>query len=316
MPREINNGLAYADFFQEGEYSLVGHTLEYNFKDRSTSNKFGHIHFYKSLDGQWVDKTSDILGDTVGCLHVRKAIVADFNRDGKPDVLFACHGFDAMPFPGEALHLLLSQADGKYRNVTLPFSGFFHGASAADINGDGYPDIVVTDFISNNKPFFLINNKDGTFTADATRLPSVVNNKPMFSAELIDFNGAGTLDLFLGGQEQQPQGAWPAAILRNDGHGNFAALAPLVLPSLPGYGYPLDIVFTGGNIYLDRTIDDGSNYYGGAAIQRISYPSLASTVSYTHSGSYPNGTSWINWIAPFAGKIVSMDSLYGLSIPQ
>lgn len=80
LPREVNNGLAYADFFQEGEYSLVGHSLEYSFKDRSTSKKFGHIHFYKSLDGQWVDKTSDILGDTAGCLHVRKAVVADFNR--------------------------------------------------------------------------------------------------------------------------------------------------------------------------------------------------------------------------------------------
>ncbi len=315
LPREVSssNSAAYADFFQEGEYSLVTHTLDYKFNDPTTSSQFGRIHFYKSQNGQWVDKTSDLLADTVGCLHPRKALVSDFNLDGRPDVFFACHGFDAAPFPGEMPHLLMSQPGGRYSNITLPFTGFFHGASAADINGDGFPDLVVTSF---SKPYFLINNKNGTFTADTTRLPGSVNNKQIFAAELLDLAGAGVLDLFLGGHEQS--GTWPATILKNDGNGNFAALPPLVLPSATGYGFAMDIVFTAGNIYLCRTIDAGDNFYGGAAVQRISYPALASSVPYIRSGNQPysNGSKWINWIAPFQGRIVSMDSIYGLSIAQ
>lgn len=315
LPKEVSssNTLAYADFFQDRVHSLVTHTLVYMSSDPATSTQFGRFHFYKYQNGQWVDRTGEILGDAAGCLHPRKAVVADFNQDGRPDVFVACTGFDAPPYPGEAPRLLLSQLGGKYLNVALPFTGFIHGASAGDINGDGYPDVVVTSF---GKPYFLINNQDGSFTADTTRLPGSVNGKPIFSAELIDFDGSGLLDLFLGGHESS--GTWPATILKNDGHGNFALRQPLVLPAASGYGYPLDVVFAAGNIYLCRTIDAGNNFYGGAAIQRINYSTLASTIVYTRSGSqpFPNGRVWINWIAPHAGRIVSMDSQYGVSIAQ
>lgn len=176
LPSEVTSGnaVAFADFFQDGTYSMVTHTLEYNSSDPSTANNFGHIHFYKNVNGTWVDHTSDILSNNVGCLHPRKAIVADFNGDGKPDVLFACHGFDASPFPGEQMHMLLSQPDGTYKNVTLPFTGFFHSASAADYSGKGFADIVVVDPLKAATPYFLIDNGDGTFTKSATRLPPVI----------------------------------------------------------------------------------------------------------------------------------------------
>ena len=73
-----------------------------------------------------------------GCIHPRKAIVADFNGDGRPDIFVACHGYDATPFPGEANKVVLSQPNGTY--VTSNASadvGFHHGAAAADLNGDG-----------------------------------------------------------------------------------------------------------------------------------------------------------------------------------
>src|SRR4051794_18379186 len=97
LPESLN-AFALADFFQDGTSSLVTHTLEYNPADSSTYGVHGHIHFYKSSMGAWVDQTSVLLSDTTGCIHPRKAVVADFNRDGKPDVYFACHGVDAAPF--------------------------------------------------------------------------------------------------------------------------------------------------------------------------------------------------------------------------
>jgi hypothetical protein len=147
-----DNAVAFADFFQDGTYSMVSHSLEYNVSDPTTANKLGHIHFWKSEDGKWVDHTANLLADNTGCLHARKAVVADFNADGKPDVFFACNGFDAIPFPGERPHYLLSQSDGSYKNITASTQCACHGAAAVDFNGNGYADVVVTDNIIHLRP--------------------------------------------------------------------------------------------------------------------------------------------------------------------
>jgi hypothetical protein len=318
LPAEVGQGnaVAFADFFQDGTYSMVTHSLEYNPQDSSTSNKFGHIHFWQKVNGVWTDNTSKLLADNTGCLHPRKAIVADFNGSGRPSIFFACHGFDASPFPGEQPHLLLSQADGTYKNVKIPITGFFHSAAAADVNGNGFPDILVADNIVQGQPYFLINNKDGTFTKDLTRLPASTQYKPIFTAELIRFSPTGKYDVFLGGHEQQQSDNWPATILPNDGSGAFVTTTPTVLPALSGYGFPTDLMFVGGNIYLSRTVDLQSNFYGGAAIQKITYPALLSQSLFQSTSPFSSGTKWINWIISHSGNIVTMDSLYGVSVAQ
>lgn len=318
LPSEVvaGNAVAFADFFQDGSYSMVTHSLEYNAQDASTVNKLGHIHFWKNVSGTWVDNTAKLLANNVGCLHPRKAVVADFNGDGKPDVFFACHGFDASPFPGESPIVVLSQPDGSYKSSIVPVACFCHSASAADVNGDGYTDVLVTGDMAASKPFFLINNKDGTFTQDLTRLPADTRFKPIFNAEMIDFGHVGKYDVFLGGHEQDPSASWPSTILPNDGNGNFVSTARVTLPSLQGYGFPTDIMYAGGAIYLARTIDLSTNFYRGAAIQKIAYPSLASQSMYQHTTPYSSGTLWINWIIANGGNIVALDSAYGISLPQ
>ncbi|MES2149788.1 MAG: VCBS repeat-containing protein [Pseudomonadota bacterium] len=318
LPGEVamGNAVAFADFFQDGSYSMVTHSLEYNPQDSSTVTKLGHIHFWKSVGGIWVDNTEKLLANSTGCLHPRKASVADFNGDGRPDVFFACHGFDATPFPGESPVVLLSQPDGTYKSTVVPVTCFCHSASAADVDGDGYPDVVVTGDMAASQPFFLMNKKDGTFSKDLTRLPASTKFKPIFTAELIDFSKAGKYDIFFGGHEQEASSSWPATILPNDGAGRFASTTSIVLPSAPGFGFPTDIVYKAGSIYLARTIDLQSNFYRGAAIQKIAYPSLANLTIYQHFTSYPSGTLWINWIIANGGNITALDSGYGITLPQ
>lgn len=308
--------------------SMVTSSLIYNNQDPSTANKFGSIQLWKKINGAWVDNTSTLLSETTGCLHPRKAIVADFNADGKPDVFFACHGFDGAPFSGEKQHMLLSQKDGTYKNVTLPLNCYCHGASAADINGDGFPDIVVADSSVAFTPYVLINNKDGTFSQDLTRLPASLKYRQIYSAELIDFEKTGKYDLWLAGNEpnasnppMDPQYMQLPTIYKNDGSGSYISTTPLVLPGDPGHGIALDINFVNNNVYLVRTsIYDQSTMYNAVAIQKIDYKSLASTTIYTHAGAYPSNpytgsSGWIDWIIPYQGSIVSMNAAYGVRGP-
>ena len=330
-PQTIASGdaVAFADFFQDGTYSMITHTLIYNSQDPTSANKLGSIHFWKKINGVWTDNTASLLVDTTGCLHPRKAIVADFNGDGAPDVFFACHGFDAQPFLGEKQHILLSQHDGTYKNSTLPITCFCHGASAADVNGDGYPDIAVVDQFVARTPNFLINNKDGTFKQDLTRLPTSLIDRQIYSAELIDFDKSGKFDLWLAGNEPNatkfpvsPLYTQLPTIYKNDGAGSYISKTPVILPGDTQNGVALDINYINGNIYLLRTsIYDADTTYNTTAIQKISYPSLASSTIYTHSGPYQkngnaNLSGWVNWIIPYQGNIMSLNAMYDVSVPQ
>ncbi len=318
IPDETSNAFGLADFFGDGSLSLVLHTLLYNPNDPSTATDYGKIYFYKQdAKGTWVDNTSKILANTTGCLHPRKAVIADFNHDGKPDVFFACHGFDRPPYPGEQPHILLSQPDGTYSNVTLPFTCYCHGASAADITGNGYPDILVTDTSVANTPYFLMNNGDGTFTQDFTRLPaSAVAKKQIYAAELIDFENRGVFDVYLAGNEPgttaYPLSEFGPTIFPNDGTGHFISTTPVSLLAGPSFGFALDVVVENGYIYLLKV-----NYaYTASEIQKIAYPSLNQSVIYSYSGVYPNGNTWLDWIIPYESDLVSEDASYAVSVPQ
>ena len=132
--------------------------------------------------------------------------IADFNHDGKLD--FATSG-----------NLIsLGNGDGTFRAPTpimaTPPSGGFSNIATGDINGDGWPDLVLT---SSAFPYvnatILLNNRHGGFTS----IPSSIGE---FSdqAFLVDLNGDGHLDLVLGAASSG--GDW---IFLGDGKGHFTS---------------------------------------------------------------------------------------------
>lgn len=323
LPAEVagGNAAAYADFFQDGTYSLVTHTLDYFVNGKIDPTRYGSIHFYKrDAAGKWIDNTASLLKDTKGCIHPRKAVVADLNNDGKPDVFFACHGVDAPPYAGEQPHVLMSQTDGTYKNVTLPLTCFCHAAATIDSKSTGYADILVTDNSVQLTPFFLKNNRDGTFAIDKTRLPDFTK-RAIASVELVNF-GSGKYDVWFGGEDSGPNAVnvRNTMIIQNDGNDSFVNTKVTPLPVSIDYGFPLDMVVNGGTMYLLRTnieggpANYGKNYYTTSAIQKIDLNTLISSITYTHTGTYSNGMYWVNWLIPVGNGVGSFDATYNITI--
>jgi hypothetical protein len=306
--------VAYADFMRDGSYSMILHSMEYNSVNPEDKDRKGHIKFYQKVNDIWVDSTSKILKpeQTEGCLHANKAVVADFLQNGMPSVFFACSGFDGPGGIGEKQHILLGQKDGTYKNIelALPDICVCGSASAADVNNDGFPDIVVSDHWLNLPMIFLLNNKDGTFSVNYSRVPDELYQKSnVWTIELIDFKSKGSYDIFIAGMEA-PYGygvrRTPARIYMNDGTGYFSNLNKVMLPSVDGYGLAVDIVYENGYIYLGRTTDAPDFYYKGFALQKINFKTLESEVLYKTTNVFSDMTTWVNSIISYGNTITSI----------
>ncbi len=287
------------DFEQTGRLGLFTATQNYRQWDQGYEEATGSVAnlsdfaFWRAgADGKW----SRVAG-VKGCLHPRKGVVADFNRDGIPDVFVACTGYDGGTFPGERSKLWLSDGGKGFVLSDVLDVGYYHGAAAADVNGDGYPDLVVANIKRNPNVYFLINQKDGTFREDTGRIDGVANAGPYFSVELLDVDGDGRVDLVMGGHEQS--GLAPTRILYGDANGRFGANGRAdTIPTLPGRGIVLDFTLLreGGRrgLFVGRSADETSTmgFYGSRTLQWVALPTLASRVVLDEKNA------WIPWWQP------------------
>lgn len=292
---------AYADFLQEGTVSRFAHGAVY---DGVTPGSMCLER--RAANGNWVDVTASFIKDAQGCVHPRKAIVADFNKDKKPDIFTACVGWDHTPFTGEQSILLLSNAQGTYDRYVIPIVAYSHGAAAADVNGDGYPDILLLDS-SHNSYFFLINQGGtGTFVRDNTRLPASLFKTSYFTTELTDVDGDGIVDLLIGGFDSGDANAGPATFLKGSASGTFTNYAPVQWLAETGCLTSLDFVVRGGFAYVLRECSN----YKGYAITKVSL--ATGTTSLLYDAKTFGQTAY--WLFLSSGKFVYDDPRIPLSV--
>ncbi|MGD0630275.1 MAG: CRTAC1 family protein [Terracidiphilus sp.] len=123
----------------------------------------------------------------------------DYDNDGWMDIYLVNSGKSNFYNPPHPLRnaLYRNNRDGTFTDVTakagVPGGGYGMGVAVGDYNGDGYPDIYVTQCGQN---ILYRNNGDGTFT-DVTAKAGVAAGGWSSSAVWFDYDNDGRLDLFV-----------------------------------------------------------------------------------------------------------------------
>ena len=123
----------------------------------------------------------------------------DYDNDGWMDIYLVnsgqCDFFNPSPPLRNALYR--NNRDGTFTDVTekarVAAGGYGQGVAVGDYDGDGFPDLYVTQY---GKSILYHNNGDGTFT-DVTEKAGVAAPGWSSSAVWFDYDNDGRLDLFV-----------------------------------------------------------------------------------------------------------------------
>jgi hypothetical protein len=211
-------------------------------------------------------------GPNLGMAASHVLLSADFNNDGKPDLV-------AAPVGQFGVSVLLGNGDFTFgAPIPIPTPDFFTAvtAVAADFNGDGKLDLAISD---GGQLEILLGNGDGSFTPGPAAKPY---GGPVMAAG--DFYGDGKTDL-----ASEDGYSHQIAILRGNGDGSFQDR--VFLNNGVPFAYPVsmavadldndhrsDIVVADGTNFLKIFQAGADGVFGSAQQVDIGPPSPASSV--------------------------------------
>lgn len=232
MPSGYNYGathyrMAAADFDTDGDPDLaVLSTYDYPNSNVSPRRNEG------SLVVRWNDGTGQFSSaTTLQSLHFSSRsglAVSDWDHDGDPDIavtLQQLYNEDGNPLHG-AIRLFSPDADGTFTVATISTTTDA-GAWLADINRDGWDDLLTRVGVSGSNPRIRLNNGSGTFNGSWETAGQVMNG-------IMDANRDSRLDLLILHTESSG-GSVTASIQTAEGNGSGGFATPATVATLnPG----------------------------------------------------------------------------------
>jgi len=203
-------------------------------------------------------------GNVNGGVASDSIVAADFNGDGKLDLVEACTALDDQPC--NILLFLFGNGDGTFMQSLGPPLTFygFQSMAVGDFNGDGKPDLAVTNSGANGVNVFL---NDGGGLSAVSAIPATSNSPSSIAAA--DFNGDGKLDLAVANS-----GSNNVTILLGNGDGTFTSaaspatgMAPnsLTVGDFNGDGVPDLAVANAGSSNVTILLGNGDGTFTAAA---------------------------------------------------
>jgi subtilisin family serine protease len=262
--------VAAGDFNKDGKLDLVGVIAP-----AGTSGAYDLCTFLGNGDGTFQVTSFTSLGaNPTG--PPRMIFVGDFNRDGKLDVLVWTYD-NVEGTQNHNVYEFLGNGDGTFAvpKVILPNFGFF---GMADLNHDGYPDIIELDQLPSSSnpeldaPSFTvyIGQADGTFHPGNTYSVyagpvypgygfSNVGPNQILTPMLADFNGDGNIDL--GVVMSTPDTPSYMQVLAGNGDGTFTPTYEVI--PFDKFGFPTNAADVNGDGRADLLELDGwpSSYH-------------------------------------------------------
>jgi large repetitive protein len=171
-------------------------------------------------------------------LTVRNA-VADFNKDGIPDVAMLSNGSDGLT---PNVSICLGNGDGTLRRgatLALPTASDAWGIVAGDFRNSGNLDLAIV-LLSGKQLIVVQGNGNGTFKDPKAIL--LTDGRP-YALAAGDFDGDGTLDLVIANQGVYGNAALKGNVqfLKGDGKLGFAAKGAPVTLTNPWFIAPADL---------------------------------------------------------------------------
>ena len=144
--------------------------------------------------------------------YLNDLLLTDLDGDGDQDLVVADDGEPPYTTDPGSLVLLFNQGDGTFGGLTRLDTGQVpNSVAAADFDGDGDPDLAVTNELSDTVSV-VVNRGSGTFVVTRTL---AVGDGPVFVVAA-DLDGDGDVDLATANMHSNS-----VAVLLNDGAGNF-----------------------------------------------------------------------------------------------